>query len=86
MKSESKIFEDAELEAIHRRHEGNISDPTGAFARARKKLLEIKTWTTPGGRKLLHSLLKQKRGTKIDIPAKPNDEKSFEEFRQEVGY
>lgn len=84
--SKSKIFAHAEIEAIYRRRDGQVSDPTGAFARARKKLLEIKTWTTPRSRKLLHSLLKQKRGTKIDEPAKPNDESILGEFAKEVGY
>lgn len=86
MKSKSTIFEDAELEAIQKRNDGMVSDPTGAYTRARKKLLEIQTWTTPQGRKLLNTLLEQQRGTKIEVPAKPNEEKPFEEFKQTIGY
>lgn len=80
------LFTDVELAAMSRRLKGDMSDPTGAFSRARKKLLEIKAWHTPAMRKTLHSLLKQERAMNEDEPAKPNEVKSFEEFRQEIGY
>jgi len=65
---------------------GEVSDPTGAFSRARTKLLEIQAWNTPQMRGTLHKLLKQKRVTKVEEPAPPNDEKTLDEFIGEVGY
>jgi len=80
------LFTQVELDAMARRLKGEKSDPTGAFSRARKKLLEIQAWHTPTMRKHLHTLLKQKRTISRNEQAAPNEEKSFEEFRQEVGY
>jgi hypothetical protein len=87
MKSKSAIFEDAELEAIAKREEGKLSDPTGAFARARRKLLEINTYMNPKGKRLLKKLLEQKRKCNtIPEPTVPMEEQSLEQFKQEVGF
>lgn len=80
------IFTQVELEAMAKRLQGEKSDKTGAFARARKKLLEIEAWHTPAMRKRLHSLLEQERKQRIEEAATPNEEQTFEEFKQEVGY
>lgn len=84
---ETKIFTTVEMDAIRKRIDGDTSDPTGAFARARKKLLEIRAWHhTPSLRKRLHSLLKTQRKVREEEPAQPNEEKTLSEFTREIGY
>lgn len=80
------IFTDAEMAAMSRRLHGEVSDKTGAFSRAREKLREIQAWTKPEMRGTFHKLLKQRRTTKTEEKAPPNDEKTLDEFISEVGY
>lgn len=84
MKSKSSIFNDRELEAINKRINGDYTDPTGVFSKIRPKLREIEIWSKNKAK--LKKLLRQKRRTEF-IDEKPKtEEKSFEEFRQEIGY
>jgi len=85
MRERLTIFTEAEDEAIKRRLNGEVSDPTGAFRRARDKLEEIQKWNTPSMQRALKKLLKQ-RGERVEEKAKPNDVKSFEDFSKTVGY
>lgn len=82
----TRLFTEVEMAAMSRRLHGEVKDPTGAFSRARVKLLEIQAWNTPQMRGTLHKLLKQRRVTKTEEPAPPNDEKTLDEFISEVGY
>lgn len=86
MRTRITIFTPAEQLALARRMRGDVSDPTGIFRRAKDKLEEIQAWQTPTGKKLLHKLLQQQRNTPEEETAQPNEEKSFEEFAQEIGY
>lgn len=85
---DTKIFTEAEIQAMARRMSGDLSDPTGIYSRARKKLKEIQDWNKDSKKKiLLNRLLKQQRKRdKIEEKAKPNEVKSFEDFRKEIGY
>ena len=82
----TRLFTDVEMRAMSRRLHGEVSDKTGAFSRARKKLLEIQAWNTPQMRVTFLKLLKQRRPTKAEEPVPPNEEKTLDEFITEVGY
>jgi len=86
MRTRVTIFTEAETRAIFRRWNGEVSDSTGAFRRARDKLEEIQRWhTDPKMRKVLKKVLKQ-RGERVEEKAKPNDELTFDDFKDKYGY
>jgi len=85
----SIIFTNKELEIIKKRLSGDLSDPTGVFSRRiRPKLKEILAWNTPGMKKQLKKLLKQKRINEKPIPDTPQNKKKmrFEELKKKHGY
>lgn len=87
LNSESTIFTDREKTAMIKRLNNNYKDPDGAFSKTRKKIQEIILWNkNPIMRKGLNVLLKQKVKTRKIVKAKPNEEKSFEDFKKDIGY
>ena len=83
---EHALFTIAEEQAMARRLAGDHTDPTGIYVRVREKLKEIQAWHTPQMRTLIKKLLAYQHKTETDDTPIVPDEKSFDEFTQEVGY
>jgi hypothetical protein len=88
MTSKHSLFTEAEMNAMKERLHGDYSDKYSVFAnRVRPKLKEIQAWNTPRMRRQVKNLLLYRRKMPDEEePAQPNEEKSFAEFAQEVGY
>lgn len=86
-KTKNGIFTERQIEIINKRLGGDLSDTEGQFAKIRPRLIDIRLWQTPSKKAELKKLL-TKRGKEYRPPelVKPNDEQSFNEFRQEIGY
>jgi hypothetical protein len=88
MTSRHSLFTEAEMNAMKERLHEDYSDKYSVFAnRVRPKLKEIQAWNTPRIRRQVKKLLAYKRKMPDEEePAQPNDEKTLNEFTQEVGY